>query len=85
VRRRSRPAVDFFLRNLTYEFARDDIVGLPGSMIGLEAPLQDDRLIGFLHEAEHVTQLMYPLGTLMTALGLRVLDLRNDAQRVAHA
>jgi len=85
VRRGSRPAVDFFLRNLTYEFARDDIVGLPGSMIGLEAPLQDDRLIGFLHEAEHVTQLMYPLGTLMTALGLRVLDLRNDAARAVKA
>lgn len=79
--RASRPAVDFFLRNLTYEFARDDVVGLPGSMIGTRAPLQDDRLIGFIHEAEHVTQLMYPLGTLMTALGLRVLDLRNDSAR----
>jgi hypothetical protein len=81
VKRIARPAVDLFLRNLTFEFGHDDVVGLPGALIGFDGPLPDERLIWFLHEAEHLTQLMYPLGTLMTAMGLRALDLRNDAAR----
>jgi hypothetical protein len=71
-------AVDLFLRNLSFDFPATDIVGIPGDFVGLQAPHPGDKAIVFLHELEHIHSLTHPLGVLLSALGQRVLDLRND-------
>lgn len=70
-------AVELFLRQLQYSFPRRDIVGLPGAMAGIPDVFAEDSLARLIHELEHVTQLSYPVGSLLSALGLRAHDLHN--------
>src|SRR6185312_4392585 len=70
-------AVDLFLRNLDFSFPTRDVVGIPGNIVGLTAPHEEEQAVILLHELEHIYALTHPLGTLFSALGLRALDLRN--------
>ena len=73
-------AVDLFLRSLSFPYPRD-IGGIPGDFAGLTEPHQEDHIALLVHEFEHLTSLLYPVGTVFSALGLRLVDLRNDMLR----
>ena len=72
-------SVDIFTRSLDFDFRGNLVFGLPGDVLGIEAPTSRESLPILLHELEHVRTLMYPLDALFTAIGLRIADLRREA------
>lgn len=68
--------VDLFVRLMSLRAKVNRFSGVPGGRI-LSEDLPSRDLLVLIHELEHVTVLTQPLGFLLTALGLRVLDVRN--------
>jgi hypothetical protein len=71
-------SVDLFLRNLSFTFPTSDLVGIPGGMVGLLSPIDNDEaLVLLIHELEHISGLTFPVGRVLSALAMRSIDLRN--------
>ena len=68
--------VDLFVRLMSLRAKVNRFSGVPGGRI-MSDDLPGRDLLVLIHELEHVKLLTQPLGLLLTALGLRVLDARN--------
>lgn len=74
-------SVEIFLRNLSFPFRSRGHVGFPDGLVGLSEPDPSGELACLIHELEHITQLTHSLGPIITALGLRAIDLHNNMVR----
>src|SRR5713101_4536372 len=73
--------VDIFGRLMRIRAKVSSSSGVPSGRI-TDDDLPADDLLVLIHELEHVNLLAYPLGWLLTSLGLQVSDGRRDSLKL---